>query len=282
MNNILLLTDFTETSYNAHKYAFEMYKGQQCAFYILSIQKIWEYTMDDLMMSSPNQDINTALLGDNRSKLNTIKDIYAKDYVLENFHFNTVADYDVFTDAINEAVNSFDIQLIVSGTNGKSDLIEKIFSSHTLRIIRKVDCPVLIIPEDTDFEKLIRIQYLLDYDDVFEMCGKEPLIKLVRNYQSTIDVLRLYFGYNSDQLDNDQEYQEINNLFPSNEVDYQTYADKNPVQVIKEHLINKPAQLQVLSAHRQTFLERIFSNSHLSQIVNSATIPLLILRDCNS
>ncbi|RMB64142.1 universal stress protein [Dokdonia sinensis] len=282
MKNILLLTDFSSKSDNAHKYAMQFHKWQQCTFYLMSIQKIWEYTMDDLMVANPKDDLNTALLGDNKSKLKATKARLRKQYTGEDFTFKSSVDYDVFTDAINQAVNEYEIELIVCGTDGKTGVVETIFSSHTLRIIRKVDCPVLVIPEGVEFQKPSSIQYLLDYDDVFEMCGKEPLIQIVRKFKSNIDVLRLTFGYDMEPRECEQEHKEIQKFFPSNPVTYHTYIDQDPVRVIQVRQQTAPAQLQVLSAHKQTFLERIFSNSHLSQIVNSSTIPLLILRDCNS
>lgn len=282
MKNILLLTDFTPKSDNAHSYALQLHKGERCTFHLMSIQKIWEYTMDDLMVANPKDDLNTALLGDNKTKVKAVKAKLRKEYESEDFTFKTSVDYDVFTDAINEAVITYDIELIVCGTDGKTGVMEAIFSSHTLRVIRKVDCPILVIPKDTNFQKPTNIQYLLDYEDVFEMCGKEPLIKIARKYKSKIDVLRLTFGYDMEPKECEEEHLEMQKFFPSNPLTYHTFIDQDPVKVIKIRQQKEPAQLQVLSAYKQTFLERMFSNSHLSQIVNTATLPLLILRDCNS
>lgn len=282
MKNILLLTDFTSKSDNAHSYALQLYKRQRCTFYLMSIQKIWEYTMDDLMVANPMADINTALLEDNRTKLKTTKARLIKQYASEDFTFKSSVDYDVFTDAINKAVTAHDIELIICGTDGKTGIIETIFNSHTLRIIRKVDCPVLVIPNGTKFQDPTGVQYLLDYDDVFEMCGKEPLIEIARKYKSKIDVLRLTFGYDMEPKECEEEKHEMQKFFPSNAVTYHIFIDQDPVKVIKIRQEKEPIQLQVLSAHKHTFLERMFSNSHLSQIVNSASIPLLILRDCNN
>lgn len=282
MKNVLLLTDFTPKSHNAHQYAFQFFKGQECTFHLLSIQKIWEYTMDDLIIASPKSDVETALLGDNRSQVAALVDSYSSKGYGDGFTFKGHVDYDVFTDAVAQAVGTYAIDLVICGTDGKTGIVETIFSSHTLRIIRKVDCPVLVIPEDYAFKSPSNVRYLLDYDDVFEMCGKEPLIEVVRAYKATIDVLRLTFGYDMEPKECGEERRAIQLFFPSNPVSYHTYIDQDPVRVIQIRQQKEPAQLQVLSAHKQTFLERMFSNSHLSQIVNTATVPLLILRDCNS
>lgn len=282
MKNILLLTDFTLKSDNAHAYTFNFFKGQECEFHLLSIQKTWEYTTDDLMSSSPRGNIDNALLGDNRTKVDAMIAHYKEAYSHSLFTFQGHVDYDVFTDAISQAVTAYDIDLVVCGTDGKTGIVENIFSSHALRIIRKVECPVLVIPENYGFITPKRIQYLLDYDDNFEMCGKEPLIDITHKYASSIDVLRLTFGFHMEDHEFEYEHTEIEKLFPSTTVTYARHIDEDPVAVIRESLLKKSCQLQVLSAKNQTFLERIFSYSHLSQIVNTVTTPLLILRDCNS
>lgn len=282
MKNILLLTDFTNKSDVAHDYAMELYKGQQCTFHVLSIQKVWEYTMDDLMVASPKDSIDAGLLGDNRSKLSAVIERLKHETLHEDFSFKSIVDYDVFTNAINQAVDAYNIELIVCGSDGRSGIIEAIFSSHALRIIRNVDCPVLLIPKGIKYVAPTSIHYLLDYDDIFEMCGKEPFIEIVRKYKSEINVLRLTFGYDMEPIECEEEHIEIQKFFPSNEVTYATYIDKNPSDILHEIVQKEKPQLLVLSAKNQTFLERIFSNSHLSQIVNTSTIPLLILRDCNS
>lgn len=282
MKNILLLTDFTSKSAAAHDYAMQLFKGQRCTFHLLSIQKVWEYTMDDLMTANPKDTLDMGLLGDNRTKLKTVLKRLKVETAHEDFNFESSVDYDVFTNAIKEAVDAHNIEMIVCGSDGRSGLIEAIFSSHALRIIRKVDCPVLLIPNGVVYKDPTTIQYLLDYDDLFEMCGKEPFIEFARKFKSEINVLRLTFGHDMEPKECEEEHREIQKFFPSNSVTYHTYVDKDPVGVIQQELENKATQLQILSAHNQTFLERIFSNSHLSKIVNTATIPLLILRDCNS
>tara|TARA_R110001632_G_scaffold78767_10_gene176539 strand:- start:75 stop:923 length:849 start_codon:yes stop_codon:yes gene_type:complete len=282
MKNILLLTDFTNKSDAAHNYAMQLFKGQRCTFHVLSIQKVWEYTMDDLMVANPEDSLDAGLLGDNRSKLNTVIDRLKLETMQEDFNFKSIVDYDVFTNAINEAVDAYNIEMIVCGSDGRSGIIEAIFSSHSLRIIRNVDCPVLLIPNGVGYKAPTSIQYLLDYDDLFEMCGKEPFIEIVRKYNSEINVLRLTFGYDMEPKECEEEHIEIQKFFPSNVVTYATYIDKNPSDILQGIVEKEQSQLLVLSAKTQTFLERIFSNSHLSQIVNTAAIPLLILRDCNS
>jgi nucleotide-binding universal stress UspA family protein len=281
MNNILLLTDFTLKSENAHEYALKLFKGQKCNFHLLSIQKFWEYTMDDLMIANPKDNISSALLGDNMASLKETKEQLIKQTKKEDFNFHTIVDYDVFTTAINDAVENYNIDLIVCGTNGKSDIMESIFSSHTLRIIRNTECPLLAVPEGFVFVNPRNIEYLIDYDDLFDECGKEPFLQLVKKCKSTIHVMRLNYGFVIESIDYKKEQEDIIKYFHGTPVVYEIHIDEEPIAVIEESMQRLAIQMQVLSAHKESFIDRIFSNSHLSKIVNMARLPILILRTCH-
>lgn len=280
MKNVLLLTDFSTKSENAHHYACQLLTGQSCHFYFLSIQKIWEYTMDDLMVATYKSSLDDALLGDNRLMNNQAISEFEKQYSHEDYTFHGLVDYDDFIHSVNEASTTYDIDFIVIGTDGKTGIIESIFSSHTLRLARHVNKPVLIIPEDFPYREPKKIQYLLDYDDRFEECGKNLLKELVTQFQSRLHFYRLTFGEDFDYLQIDDEKNKIQQIFNDPEIRYQTFIDANPKKILLDSFINELPELLVLSAQKLTFLERLFSNSHLSQVVNTATIPLLILRDC--
>ncbi|AUC80277.1 universal stress protein [Nonlabens sp. MB-3u-79] len=281
MNNILLLTDFTLKSENAHEYALKLFKGQKCNFHLLSIQKFWEYTMDDLMIANPKDNISSALLGDNMASLKEAKEQLIKQTKKEDFNFHTIVDYDVFTTAINDAVENYNIDLIVCGTNGKSDIMESIFSSHTLRIIHNTECPLLAVPEGFVFVNPRNIEYLLDYDDLFDECGKDPFLQLVKKCKSIIHVMRLNYGFVIESIDYKKEQEDIIKYFHGTPVVYEIHIDEEPIAVIEESMQRLAIQMQVLSAHKESFIDRIFSNSHLSKIVNMARLPILILRTCH-
>lgn len=152
MKNVLLLTDCTTKSTNAHHYASQLLTGQSCHFYFLSIQKIWEYTMDDFMVASYDS-IDDALLGDNRKNNEEQINTFKEEYASEDYSFQGLVDYDDFIHSVKQAVDTYKIELIVIGTDGKTGIIEAIFSSHTLRLVSNVDKPILIIPEDYKYQQ---------------------------------------------------------------------------------------------------------------------------------
>lgn len=280
MKNILLLTDFTAKSENAHQYAFKYFKGQECTFHLLSIQKAWDFTMDDLMVASSKSSVDNALLEDNRSDLASLIIKYTSIYSNGTYTFKSHVDYDIFTDAISQAVLKYKIDIVVCGTDGNTGVMEAIFSSHTLRVIHTSDCSVLVVPEHYTYEVPKRVQYLLDYDDSFDTCGKDLFDELILNYKPKVSVLRLTFALEMHPVECDAEEVEIKSLYPHVPLDYHILSTEQPINEIDEFAEKNDVQMQVISVKKQTFLERVFSNSHLSDIVNSSSLPVFILREC--
>ena len=208
MKNILLLTDFSDKSENAHHYACQLFSGQSCTFYFLSVQKLWAYTTDDLMTAPYDKSLDQALLSDNRTKNNDAIQKFESLYAHEDFQFKGRVDYDSFIHSVNQAAEKFEVDLIVIGPNGESDLNELIFSSHTLRIARHVHYPILVIPEDYGFQKPEQLQYLLDYDDFYEDCGKHMLMQIVEKYKAKLHFYRLTFGKDFDYEQNQIQKQQ--------------------------------------------------------------------------
>jgi len=236
--------------------------------------------MDELMVAT-YYGLDEALLGDNRIKVEEQARILREQHPNEAFTFEGMVDHEHFTKAVKKSKTLNEIDLIVIGSDGVSGISEAIWSTHSLRIIRNVDCPVLMIPEDYSFQNLERIQYLLDYNDVFDKCGKELLIDMINSYQPEIDALRLNFGYRMVPENFESELEKMRNVFFDCNVDYFAQTGDSPHAFILSHLIGKPAQMQVLSADNSSFLKETFSASHLKLIVDQATIPLLILRNCH-
>ena len=133
MKRILLPTDFSENSQNAITYALALFKNQECQFHILNIQKLSEYMMDDVMASTQGESAYNSIIKDNNVKLKALVKKLRKTYKLQPFTFNTLFDFDDFVPAINQAVESHNIDLIIMGTNGATGASEVVFGSNTLK-----------------------------------------------------------------------------------------------------------------------------------------------------
>ncbi|WP_158596941.1 universal stress protein [Aquimarina sp. BL5] len=278
MKNILLPTDFSENARNAIDYAMEFFKNELCAFHILNVQKASNYMMDDLMAAPANTSIHQSVVQGSKEKLSTLLKELKEEITHENYTFHALTDYDIFTDAIQQAVKSKNIDLIVMGTNGATSAREVVFGSNTLNVIRKVDCPVLVIPKGYVFEGLKTILYTIDYNDHFTTENIEPLVDTLHKYKASLRILKIKEDDTVTIAEFDDKkhlkdfFKDINHTFHS--------ITNVPTPVAIDSFVQiMDVDMNAMFIHRETFLERFFRGSETPKISYGTRVPLLVMHN---
>lgn len=65
---------------------------------------------------------------------------------------------------INDLAKKHDVDLIVMGTHGAGNAVEKVWGTNTAKVIREAKCPVLAVPIGAEFRSVSNIAYATDYD----------------------------------------------------------------------------------------------------------------------
>lgn len=278
MKNILLPTDFSENSLNAIHYAMAFFKQELCTFHILHVQKASHYTTDDLMAAPASNSIHHAVISDAKKKLDQLVTELKTTYADENYAFQSITDYDIFIDAIKQAVRAKHIDLIIMGTNGATGAAEVLFGSNTLNVIRKIDCPVITIPNNFKFTSLKNILYAIDRDDHFTQQGIEPLTDILLKNKSSLRILKI----KEDTTVTIAEFDDKKNLkefFKNQNHTFHMISNVPTALAINSFVQIMDIDMTALFIEKETFLERFFTGSETSKISYGTRVPLLIMRN---
>ncbi|MGA9326956.1 MAG: universal stress protein [Salegentibacter sp.] len=277
MKNILLPTDFTDCSLNAIKYAFDLFRGQACNFYLLSIHKAWDYATEDLMAASAEESVYDSVLKDNRQKLDELIDELKKGIGDQAYVLKPVTGYDVFTDAINQAVELNEIDLIVMGTDGATGPKEIIFGSHSIRVIRKVNCPLLVIPLNSSFLKLEKVLLALSAEKIFQSTAADALLDLGGSRHPSVEVIRML---SEEKMESETgEENEIRTAFRDCKVDIHPISGVPFTEAVNSSVQVMNVDLLLLPVKREEFLERLMFGSEVSRIIYTTKVPILIVHE---
>jgi nucleotide-binding universal stress UspA family protein len=273
MKNILLLTDFSKNSENSIEYALHFFKKDICRFYVMYVHKMGSLTTDDLMLSSNNSSIYESIIEGPKQKIKELINGFEKKPNSKH-RFESIVDFDDFTDAIKQTIKLKNIDLIVMGSNGKTGAKEIIFGSNTLNVIRKVKCTTLVIPENCSYELNKEILLPLDCTETLHGKGIIELHEFIKTYHLNLNVLRI----NSIKNHCEYEFYDQSNLtklphkyFVINEVPVH-YATSSFVQLMG-------IGLTTIVVHKEKFFERFVFGSSTTRISNTLNAPLLILHD---
>ncbi len=170
--------------------------------------------------------------------------------------------------------------MIVLKSDGNGSLWDR--SDYEMRIIRHFDCPVWIIPEDTEFQPIDEIVYATDYhkEDLQTML---KLIRLTSKFSPNITALHVNTDDDFMARVEQSGFQEM--------IREKTSYDRIRVKVLQEKeshdmglLINDfstlvGAKLIVVLKENKHFLERIFNPDTSRRIIRQASIPVLVYHE---
>ncbi|WP_432410125.1 universal stress protein [Rasiella sp. SM2506] len=275
MKNILLPTDFSKNSLNAIDYAMQFFENWECDFYILNVHKDSDYVSADLVAGSKTDTIYNSIATDNKKSVNQLVKKLSKDYKSQSYTFHGLFEYDDFVSAVNQAVKHNSIDLIIMGSNGANGAEKVIFGSNTIHVIRKIECPTLIVPANYKFTSINKALFSTQRCEDFSFRGIAVFKEILNIHQCELVVLEL----DSDAIvmskkeDNDC----LRALFPEHTYTYfclNKLTDVNAVNAITQVL---KIDIHAAFVEKETFLERILFGSETTQLAYGTLIPLLCI-----
>lgn len=275
MKNILLPTDFSENSKNAVNFALKFFEGQTCTFYILNSQKPSGYITADVLYGAPGTSVYEGILNDNKKELEKMVQFCESISEKENFSFVPKIDFDNIVDAVKQAVALNKIELIIMGSNGATGAAEVVFGSNTLKVIRNVDCPVIVVPEGYSFEKINSVLLSLNYQ--YEVSNKSLSVvsEIVKKHKASLKILEI----EEENIELATKRNQSEEVFK--EIGFERFTMKNiPASIAInafEQLI--PIQLHAMVVERKSFLNRFIFGSETSKISYGSPVPLLVLHE---
>ncbi|UOB17528.1 universal stress protein [Abyssalbus ytuae] len=283
MKNILLPTDFSDNAWNAIEYALQIFKDEECKFYLLNA-----YSPPLTQPSNPITSATTtkALLDiAKKASEDGLKNVLKK--VTGNFsnvkhQFETISEYDFFLGAVKTIVADYNIDIIVMGTKGASGIKEVIIGSNAAGVIGHVKCPVLAIPEKAVFKPLKEIAFATDYDYYCEKGELKPLTEIAEKFNASVKILHALDT--KDQLTKDQEQikRYLDEMLGNINHSFHTLTRVSLETATRVFTQSRDIDMLCIIAKHHSFFERLFGKPRVEEISFHIKIPYLVLHEYKS
>jgi len=192
MHHILIPTDFSQTAQSAVDYALSYFNGERCAFHFLNT-----YTPDFVhsrvmaVAHDGNQEEDAMQIISEKGLKRLVEDLKAR-YPKSGHEFHTISSFNLLTEEVKEQLSLYPIDMIVSGTTGASGIKEVFLGSNTVRILRAAsDCPVLVIPNETRFNKGVKIGLVTDFGVPYSAIQIEAILEFQTRLGASIEVMHI-------------------------------------------------------------------------------------------
>ncbi len=279
MQKILIPTDFSENAWNAINYAMQLFRNKQCTFYLLNTytpvipssrfmaKMIDGVSIVDAVRNSSEQGL-----------LKTVERIKTK-YGNPNHSFETISSFNLLMEEVKDIVDTFDINLVVTGTKGASGLDEVFMGSNTVRIIKSTKkCPVLAIPQHFDFITPSEIAFATDFNRFYTISELRPLLELAEMFRATVRIVHVQHGIKA--LSELQQFNlnMLRRYLSDTEHYVHTVSELNSVSQTLEMFSDElDIHLLALLNYQHSYMEKMTREPIVKRTAFHTQIPLLVI-----
>ncbi|MBK9933342.1 MAG: universal stress protein [Cytophagaceae bacterium] len=176
-------------------------------------------------------------------------------------------------DQLIPAILSEEADLIVMGSEGANGWKDYLSGTNSQNVIRKADCPVLVLKENTQLDKLDRILFVTDFEKTGFIEKSQELLNLknTKNHFVFIDAGE----YDEDRKELYDRAKEVEKEYKIQNFDFEIYHHDNIPGGIIQYAEKLKIDLIVMYTHGRKGMQRFLFGSIAEQVVNSSTTPVL-------
>ena len=271
MKRILVPVDFTEVSFNALRYAMDLF-GVMNEYHVVHVHpgltSMQPVALESSMTSSESikEEIEAILF--------ETFDFDGK--IPENIIVRSLAGEPVQRIKVLTEEESFDCAVI--GTRDKYDLFDRWFGTTSLGMTKTMNIPIYLVPRYSTFEEYNKVVVSSD-----EHLIEQNLVQQIKEWN---DQHKAYVKFLHIQSKDEDQYSEesktiVSELFEKSDPDFGFEIANIKSDNISESLLanayNFKADLLVVITEKQSFIQTLLFQSVSKKIILQSSIPVLFL-----
>lgn len=277
MKNILFPTDFSKNALHAAEYAgmiAHKFNANVVLLNIYSVPIITEYQVPYNI-----EDFTVEMKAISERNLSDFTTKFMEITGLESHRISQKIEYGFIEDIISDTAKNLDIDMIVMGTKGASNVLDKWIGTTAQVVMKQAECPVWIIPEKAKINYPQKFLYAADLMED-EITATQKLMEFVSPFEANCKILHIDDNFN---LNPDAETEtKINKLKEKFKDDDSVFVRNikrdDVVEGLEAYIESYNPDVLVLAVHDKSLFSRIFEESVTNHFVFHADLPMLILQ----
>lgn len=280
ISNILFPTDFSEPANNAFRYALWFADKYGASIELVHVIYPEAEPMDFPVLVGQSTKVRAEAAREVMKIFvdSTLAQIQA-GHQLQNIP-NVISDIQTGAPAsvIADIAKRDDVDMVIMGTHGEHNALEKIFGSVTTATMQRVECPVLVVPENVTFEHISTLAYATD----LEVADPYHIWETCRLLEPFSPILHVVHIQQKPSESKSMEMKELENFFagkaPALQVKYHYFGARDVVEELSDFAEAWEIDLMVMQRPHRGFFERIFHRSVSREMALLSNTPLLIMQ----
>lgn len=276
---ILLPTDFSKNALNAIRYALDLYKDQNCDFYLLNAFTVNGYSIENMMVPEPGERSFEASKKASQDEFAKLMDALKLHEENPKHTFHTIPTYNSLLFAVKDIIAKKDIDIVVLGTKGATSADTVVFGTNAVEIMENVtEVPVLVIPENVRFAAPKEIVFPTDYKAAFKRKELNYLLEIAKYHKAAIRVLHIVkkSKLSSEQRSNKEL---LESILENYDHSFHTLSDLKVQSGISAFIDSRESDMIAFVNKKHNFFENLFSKPLVKEMGYHSKIPVLTLND---
>jgi nucleotide-binding universal stress UspA family protein len=273
---MLLPTDFSDNSWNAIKYALQLFKNEACNITLLNTYTPLIYQVDEMQFDSDKFGLVHSMADVSETGLDEMLQKIRNEFNNPKHTFSKISSFNSLTTEINELYKEKMMDMIVMGTKGATGVRELLFGTNTVHLIKDARCPILAIPSNYSFEPPHEILFPSDYEVNFQERHIQPIMDIASSFKSRIHVLNTSRGYEL-SIEQEKNRQKLESYFKDLTYSFHSVSSQNVQEAITSFQLTTSINLLIMIKNKHSFFENLFFKSVINQIGFHLNVPFLVI-----
>lgn len=167
--------------------------------------------------------------------------------------------------------------LVLMGTKGAHNTLERAFGSVSSGVIEQARCPVLLIPEFAQWKPTHIVAYASDLSEA-DPYHFWKATEMLSPFHPLLHVINIHQGKEHDQVAIDELKKIFSNNTPAVQISFHQENHDSISKGLEEFVDNYGVDLLVMYSPHRSWIERLFHHSQTRDVAFTTRIPLLVIK----
>ena len=274
IKKIISPTDFSKSAVNAAEYAAKLAQVFAAELLFVNVQKI----LPVAAAVSLGEGIGSNVRENAQIAAGSLKEMSIET----NKMFNISTDYevDITAKSIEKVFSSIKPEntMIVMGTNGADNISQYFFGTNTYHVIKKTNCPLLLVPENASFGTIKKVVFAWDYSSKNKFS-----FSLLNDFMNAFNPNFVFLHISKHHTEISHEVfmalrSEIESVLGENsEVEFEQLFSENIPESINSYMLKSQADILSINYYNRGLIPDIFHGTVVKELSETAEYPILVL-----
>ena len=181
-------------------------------------------------------------------------------------------------DKIVETAKAINADMIVMGTKGATNALERWLGTNSQSIMKKAECPVWIIPETAEIKHPIEIMYAADFKED-EITATHKIINISKALGASCRVIHVHENF-TPNINHTMEATEatLKEEFKNEDVIFRHINRADVTKGLDKYIETHKPDILAMAIEEKSFFNKIFDTSITNHFVFGAKLPIITFK----